>query len=182
MPTYNRQSEPGLFLETTSVLDVQSIYELDIKSDQFKEFLVNLRDVINNIALALNLKDTGYYDQREFVNGQVYFPNPNLSSLTPQNPTWRQVFRRVYLWPNALPNTNIDSQPHGLTITNGFTFTRIYGCASDTVAPSYIPIPYTGSTGNVVELWVDNVNINIRTNADFSAYTTSYVILEYIKN
>lgn len=184
MPTYNRQAEPGLFLETTNILDVESIYELDINSDQFKEFLVNMRQTLNQITLAVNLKDTGYYDQREFVCGQVYFPDPILTSASVQTPTWRQVFRRTYLWPTPLPNTGAQVLAHGLDLTpNTFTFTRIYGCASQKVPHVYIPIPYVSAAlaPNIIELFVDNVNINIVTNFDASAFDVTYVVLEYIK-
>jgi hypothetical protein len=187
MPTYNPQSEPGLFLETTSIFDVQSIYQLDINSEQFKEFLVNLKQTVNNISLAMNLKDTGYYPKTEFVNGQVYFPDPNLSSTTPQTPTWRQVFRKVFTLPGTLPNNNVVTVAHGLTITNTFTFTRIYGCSSNTVGFTYIPLPYTSTAlgpipNGIVEVWVDVNNINVRTNADFRAYNLTYLIIEYLKN
>jgi len=43
MATYGQHNEPGLFLETTSVFDIQTIYQMDINSQQFKEFLVDLR-------------------------------------------------------------------------------------------------------------------------------------------
>lgn len=182
MPTYNPQSEPGLFLETTSIFDVQSIYQLDINSEQFKEFLVNLKQTVNNISLAMNLKDTGYYPKTEFVNGQVYFPDPNLSSTTPQTPTWRQVFRKVFTLPGTLPNTATVTIPHGLTITNTFTFTRMYGCSTNTVLHTWIELPYVATTGQIVELWGDNVNITVRTNFNATAYNVTYIVIEYLKN
>jgi hypothetical protein len=182
MPTYNPQSEPGLFLETTSIFDVQSIYELDINSEQFKEFLADLKETVNKIALAVNLKDTGYYDQREFVCGQVYFPNPALNSATPQKPTWRQVFRRTYLLNGTLPNNNFVTIAHGLNITNTYTFTRMYGASTDTVLHNWIELPYVSTTGHIVEVFGDNINITIRTNYDARAYNVTYIVVEYIKN
>ena len=182
MPPHNPQAEPGLFIETTSIFDVQSIYNIDINSEQFKEFLVNLKQTVNNIALALNLKDSGLYPQQEFVCGQIYFPNPNLSSTTPQKPTWRQVFRKIFLWPRNLPNTAIDTIPHGITLTPDITFTRIYGCASSPAFNSYIPLPFVSSGGNIAELVAHNNDIVISTNANFNAYNITYVILEFLKD
>jgi len=182
MPTYNQQAEPGQFLQTTNIFDVQSLFEMDVNSKQFKEFIAKLSDSINNIVQAVNLKDTGIYDQREFVCGQIYYPNPLLNSSTAQKPTWRQVFRREVTSPAALPDTNIVSVAHGITITDTFTFTRTYGIATNTALHTWIPLPYASTTGNIVELWGDDLNINIRTNYDASAYNVVYTILEYIKN
>jgi hypothetical protein len=30
--------------------------------------------------------------------------------------------------------------------------------------------------------YFDNTNVNIRTNSDWSAYTVTYIVLEYLKN
>jgi len=89
------QLGPGLFVPTTNVWDVSEIYSLEGIKPEFKELLVRLYQNINNLSLALNLKDTGYYTEEEFVTGQVFFPNPSLSSTTQQTPTFRQTFRKV---------------------------------------------------------------------------------------
>jgi len=77
----------GSFVPTTNIWDVQRLYEVDIKSPEFKELLVRLYQNVNNIALSLNSRDAGYYDNTEFINGQTFFPNPTLSSTTAQTPT-----------------------------------------------------------------------------------------------
>ena len=179
--SYPAQLNPGSFIPTTDVYDVSIIYSLDINSKEFKEFLVRLRQSINTIALALNTKDSAYYVQEEFVNGQVFFPNPALSSTTQAVPVLRQDYRIVINF-GALPNNATKSVPHGLTITSDFSFTRIYAVASNTTGMSYIPIPYSSTTaGDVIELNVDAVNVNITTHSNKTAYTITYVILEYIK-
>ena len=175
MSTFNTQANPGAFLPTTSVWDVATLSEIDVNSDEFKELLVRLYQNINNIALAVNIRDAGYYDQTEFVNGQLFFPNPALSSTTAQTPTFRQVFRKVINF-GALPNSTSKSVAHGIQITSEYTFTRIYGCASDTVARSYIPLP--SNTTNIV---VDATNVTVTTSSNLAAYATTYIILEYIK-
>jgi hypothetical protein len=81
------QKDPGLYIENTSIYDIQSIYSLDINSKQFKEFLVLLTQSINKHAMAINNKDTGFYPLTEFINGQLYFPDPAGSSTSTQTPT-----------------------------------------------------------------------------------------------
>lgn len=172
----------GLFLPTTDVFDTQIIYELDINSTEFKEFLVRLRQSVNDIALAVNLKDSAMYFEQEFVNGQILFPNPALDSTTSAAPDPRQVFRFVMNF-GALPNTGTKSVAHNLAPDANWSVTRLYAAATDPVALSYIPIPYASPVlANNIELNVDATNVNITTGSNRSNYTICYVIWEYIKS
>lgn len=183
---YNPQSNPGLFVQTTAIWDVDKLYSIDITKPEFKELLVRLYHNINNITLALNLKDSGYYDVQEFLNSQLFFPNPSLDAGTATTPTYRQVFRMVVNF-GVLPNTATKSVAHNIAVTSTavgpFTFTRIYGCATNSTQTSFIPLPYasTSAVASNIELNADATNVNIITGSDRSAFTTCYVILEYIK-
>jgi len=173
----------GSFIPTTSVWDVSSIYQTEGLSPELKELLVRLYQNLNNMAVSSNLKDAGYYDTNEFVNGQQFFPNPNANSTTQTRPDFRSVFRLVINF-GALPNAvGTKSVAHGLTVNGNFTFTRIYATANDTVGFSYIPIPYASSNAaDIIELSVDATNVNITVASDKSAYTVTYVVIEYMKN
>ena len=63
----------GAFVPTNLIWDVQQLQSVDVNSPEFKELLVRLYQNINNIALVLNIKDTGMYQLSEFVNGQLFF-------------------------------------------------------------------------------------------------------------
>lgn len=181
MASFPDQLGPGMFVASTNVWDVTQLYTTDVTTPEFKELLVRLYQNINLISLALNLKDTGYYTLTEFVNGQAFFPNPTLSSTTAANPVFRQVFRKVINF-GALPNTATKSVAHGITITNTFTFTRIYGAASDTTGMNYIPLPYASPVlANNIELNVDAINVNVTTGSNRTNFNECYIILEYIK-
>ena len=171
----------GLYIPTTNVWDVSQLYSTEVTDPAFKELLVRMYQNINNIALALNLKDSAYYDQTEFVNGQMYFPNPANSSATTAAPAYRNVYRMVINF-GALPNTATKSVAHGIPITTGYTFTRIYATASDTTNRTYIPIPYASPTdANEIEINVDATNVNIITGSNRTTYNVCYVVLEYLK-
>lgn len=159
----------------TLIWDVAQLQSTDVNSKEFKELLVRMYQYINSIAIALNEKDAGLYLLGEFVNGQQYFPNP-LTKLQ-QN---RTVFRKVINF-GTLPNAGVKSVPHYIPINSGYTFTRIYGTASDTTGLNYIPIPYVEPSGAIVGITVDATNVNISTVDDRTNYTVCYIVLEYLK-
>ena len=170
----------GAFVPTTNIWDVGQFMETDVKSVEFKELLVRLYQNVNNIALALNIKDTGMYDTTQFVNGQLFFPNPTTPITSAQSSNFRQVYRSVIDF-GALPNTGPKAVAHGITCDARTSFTRIYGVATDPVGLTYIPLPYVdlGAGGNI-QLGVNNTHVNITTASGRSMYTICYVVLEYL--
>lgn len=179
---YNYPTNEGSFVQTTNVWDVSQIAEVDVTSPEFKELLVRLYQNINLIAINLNSRDAGYYTTNEFVNGQLWFPNPALSSQTGTYPANRQVLRKVINF-GALPNAGTKAVAHNIPITAGYTFTRIYGTASDTTGLNYIPLPYASPTlVNNIELKVDGTNVTVITGSNRSNFNVAYIILEYIKS
>lgn len=171
----------GVLLPTTSVWDVSEIYSTDVNSDQFKELLVRLYRNINDIALAVNEKTTGVYDnESEVITSQKFFPNPLLSSGTSTAPTPRDIYRKVVDF-GALPATGTKSVAHGIPkVGIQHRFIKISGAASDTTSKSYLPIPYaSGTSTDIISMSIDATNVNITVGKDRSAYDV-YVYLEYI--
>jgi len=175
----------GDFLQTTQVWNISNLDELpqgNIKVEDFKEIMVRLYQQIGNIATSLNKKDTGQYQRSEFVNGQLFFSNPALSSATALAPEDRAVIRKVINF-GTLPNAGAKAVAHGITCTTMTSFTRIYACSTDPVGLNYIPIPYASPVlVNNIELNVDAVNVNIITGSNRTAFTITYVVLEYIQS
>lgn len=157
----------------TLIWDVARLQSVDVNSKEFKELLVRLYQYINSVAIALNDKDAGFYMLSEFVTGKQFFPNPSYSSQ--QN---RGAYRTVINF-GALPNASTKSVPHYIPITSEVSTIEIYGSATDP-STSFIPLPYSSAT-NPVELYMDATNINIITVSDMTAYTTCYVVIEYLK-
>jgi len=180
-------TEFGAFLPTTDAYDRSLVEALDVNSPEFKDFIVRLYQTTNNIALAVNIRDAGYYTENEFINGQLWYQNKSLSSKTSQAPEYRQVYRKVVDF-GALPDGTgavTKTIAHGITVDSNTTFTRIYGAASRTAtADSYIPLPYSSPTlANNILLAADATNVIVTVDAtvDWSAYDVTYVVLEYIK-
>jgi len=166
----------GLFVPTTDIYEVGILEKIDPSSPQFKELIVRLSLNLNRISLALNLKESAYYVEEEFVTSQLYF---NPISTDPQN--LRSGFRKIInigLAPFVLPAlpAGVTSINHGLVPTSDWKFTKIYGAASDTVNRLYYPLPDVNLAVNVT---ATQVVINNTTGVVF---TDAYVILEYVKN
>lgn len=174
----------SLFIPTTDVFDVTNIEQLDVNSTQFKELIVRLQQRTNQIAIALNQKDTGIYNTVPFVTGQTFYPNPNLSSLSSLSPIWRQVYRVDIIF-GALPNTGIKAVPHNIPVDATYTFVHIYGTSNNYIDVNlgFIPLPFSSPTLNLnIELSVDNTNVYVTTAVDYSNFTITDIVLEYIIN
>jgi hypothetical protein len=177
----------GSFIPLTQTWDVSEIYTTDVSSPAFKELLVRMYQNINNMAMVINTKDTGIYPTSEFVNSQVWFPNPAYDSSTPQTATQRQVFRKVINF-GALPNAGTRNVAHGLTFDANTTLTRLYGAASNPAALAYIPLPFatpTALNANIslsLGLVGPIPSVIVTTGIDYSAYTVCYVVIEFIRN
>jgi hypothetical protein len=133
------------------------------------------------MSLSVNTRDAGYYDTAQFVNGQLYFPNPAAPVPTTQSSNFRQVYRTVVNC-GALGNNGPlpVPAPHHITCDANTSFTRIYGVATDPTGLTYIPLPFVDAGGNGIELNVDANNVNIITTSDRTNYTICYVVLEYL--
>lgn len=137
-----------------------------------------LDDTFRRIIDAVNDKDIGYYNTVECVNGQRWFDANNTQYL-------KNGYRKVIDF-GALPNTAAKNVAHGITTNVNTRFTRIYGCATDPAGAAInqaIPIPYIdpNNLANGIQLDVTAANVTITTAANYAAYTTCYVVLEYIQ-
>lgn len=173
----------GSFVPTTNVWDTSELENIDVTKPEFKELLIRLYQNLNLMSNVLNTKDSGYYfTNTEFINGQIFFPNPLLSSRTSSVPIARPDFRVVIIF-GALPNASTKSVPHGIQWTKQTSLTRFYGSSTNPTTLKGIGLSYASASGDNVELSIDATNINITTNsATWIGYTMTYVIVEYLKN
>lgn len=165
----DQQQNTGSYISTTQVWDVGSIYSLDVRSPEFKELIVRLYQQINNVSLALNTKDSGFYLNEEFNTGINVF-NPTSTNMLDLRPLFRKVINI-----GALP-AGATVVAHGIPIIAGYQFVKINGAASRTTAPLvFHPIP--SATISVI---VDATNVTI-TNGSGVAFQQAVVVLEYVK-
>lgn len=149
--------------------------QFDLPEDR-EEIDSKLKTSIEEIAKMVNRKDTGQYEEYEIQTNQTW------PSDTPQEK--RDIFRKI-IDTGTLPNAGTITTAHGITgIDNNWFLTRIDGTAQEPAGaglrPFYIPIPNAGAI-YPVEIMVDTTNINITTTVNLSAFTKSYVVLEFYK-
>ena len=141
------------------------------------QFNVQLRYYLNDIATAVNSKDSGLYDSITTVTGQQFYPTYSTQSASSSN--FRSVLRLV-VDTGTLPNAGTSTTAHGITFGTTLTATRIYGAATDP-GNEWIPLPYASPTANKnIEIYLDSTNINIITGIDRTNFTRSFVVIEYI--
>jgi len=174
------QIDSGAFLALNEILDTDQILALDVQSKEFKEFIVSLREAIDQITSMTNIKISGQYALTEFVNGKRYFPDQTLAATANYEPVDRMVYRIVIDF-GALPNATTKSVAHGVTTSSTFVLTNLYAAAT-TPSTSYIPIPYASPTlSENIAIYADGTNVTIKTGSNRTAYTTCWVVMEYIK-
>lgn len=174
----------GYFIPTTSVWDVTPIYQEPLNEESIRELLVRIYQNSNQMALAVNAKDTALYVQEEFLPGQLWFQNPNLPAA--QNPSTSQLYRDAYrkvIDFGALPNAAVKTVAHNITTTN-ITWTRIYGTATNSTTKVGLPLPYASSIdlAHNIDLFVTATQVTISTGTNYSAFDQTVVVLEYLKD
>lgn len=173
----------GSFTPSTQVWDTTEIQNSNL-SPEMKELFIRLYQNLSLMSSVVETADKGFYSTQEFLSGQNWFPDPAYYAGTALHQTQnRQPFRKVINM-GALKNAGTTSQLHGITVTNTLRWTRIDGVATapGTADPalSGIRLPYVSTTGSIVELNVTSTTVNVITNDDKTAFTTCYVVLEYL--
>jgi hypothetical protein len=143
-----------------------------------EEMNLVLTDYFRYLINALNTREVAIFDEQEILTGQVWF-----NSSDRQKP--RYGFRKVIDVGglNDFTTTSPQNTAHGISINANFVLTNIYGTATDPNT-NFIPLPYVdmSGAGANIQLSMDSTNVILDSNADYSAYTTAYVVLEYLKN
>ena len=163
----NFTGSPNNFLPTTFFIP-----------EEEDQRLIKLREYLGNIAQATNSKDSAIYDAIETITGQRFLPL--YSNNTASNATYRSV-SRIVLDFGALPAAGTKSVAHGITVSASTSITKIYGAATDP-STSFIPLPYSSPTLNEnIALNMDSTNVNVVVGIDRSAFTRTFVIIEFMQ-
>ncbi|MDC7243650.1 MAG: hypothetical protein PQJ44_06915 [Sphaerochaetaceae bacterium] len=152
--------------------------EYDVIPDNWKEAKKHIVESLTSYAESINAKEIGWYYDVELDTGKKFIPISN--DVTSNQ--WRTIFRKV-VDTGTLPNTTTTNTAHGVTVDANFTLIDLYGAATKpTSAFASLPLPFaSGTLADNISVTVDATNINITTSKDYTAYTCSYIVLEYIQ-
>ncbi len=150
----------------------------DVIPDRWEEAKPFIVETFTSFAESINAKEIGWYYDLELDTGKKFIPVTN--AATSEN--WRTVLRKV-VDTGALPNTTTTNTAHGITVGDNFTLLQAWGAATKpTSAYASVPLPFaSGTLADNISVDLDATNINITTSKDYSAYTRSYIVLEYIQ-
>lgn len=166
--TSSFQGNPNLFVPLDYI----------IPSDVGQKDVV-LRQYFNNIASALNYREIGTYPEELTITGKQWIPL--FSNVSTQSANYRPVFRMT-VDTGALANAGTTSTAHGITFTSNDSATMIYGAATDPAGLNYLPLPFASPTlANNISVTIDSTNVNITTGSNRTAFTRSFVVVEFIR-
>lgn len=169
----NQQINTGSFVPTTNIWDISRLYDVEVGSPEFKELMVRLYQNVNNIALVLNTKCSGYFINEEFVNSKLYF-NPANNNQLELRPGFQKTINTGSL------GAGITAVNHGITVTNTLKWMFISGAATNTGTLVGYPITFAGAGGNNIEVRTTATQVVINNNSGVT-FTDSQVTLEYVK-
>lgn len=146
--------------------------------EKLRQFLV---EQLRRISNSVNQREIGQYFDIEVLSGKQFFPG---ASVPEQN---RQIFRKVVTF-GALPNSTGKSVAHEITTPDGspldsnFTLIHLYGAATNPTSVTAIPLPFASPTATEeIKLSMDDTNIIVTTAMDYTAYTRTFIVVEYIQ-
>jgi hypothetical protein len=147
------------------------------KWEDARQFLV---EHLKKIVLSLNAKEIGFFLDEELLSGQQLFPGVN--SMPETSPEQFRSILRMTINFGALPNTTTKSVPHNVIFDSNFTLTNLYLAATDPTDLLAFSLQYwSKNAAEDIVLNMDSMNVNVTTKSDYSKYTRSIVVLEYIQ-
>ncbi len=140
------------------------------KWEEAREFIV---EQLKKIANAVNIRDIGWLADEEILSGKQMYPGTANTQL------FRTVFRLV-INSGALVN-GLNTIPHGLNITAGFTLIDLWAAASNSITLVGTPINGTGNIAAArtgLDINYDATNVYILSNG---TYDRSNIFFEYME-
>lgn len=154
----------------------------DAVPDQWEDARPFIVEQLKRISNAVNIREIGWFLDEELLSGKAFIPGSEANSNLSTSQVFRQVLRKVVDF-GALPAAGAKAVPHGISVTPNFTLVQMYAAATDPVGLQAFPIPATDPLNilNGVSLYMDAVNINISVGVNRSAFTRTFVTIEYLQ-
>ncbi len=135
-----------------------------------------LTEQLRQMVETINLKESGYFLDREILMAGNLFASTNNST--------RGMYRKVVNF-GSLPNNTTKTVPHGITLDSSFNLTNLYLSATNQSATGAQPFDFSVQNYAIgtadFKLYLTETNIVVITTSNYSAFTKSIVVIEYVK-
>ncbi len=155
----------------------------DFPKEFSEEFRVKIIQMINDMCISINSKESSYYSNEISVTAAKVLPTYRTTLQGDESVYYRTV-RRKCVFTTSLPNSSIKTVKHNIIFPKYSVGWRLWGCASqvarDETLNGFLELPYAHPTpANCISLYCDRDNINITTGTNRSGFNFSFVIVEF---
>lgn len=142
--------------------------------EEGRQFLI---EQLKKISNAVNAREIGFFLDEELLTGKGFIPGTTQAGDNPG--LFRQILRKVIVF-GTLPNNTTKSVAHNITFDGNFTLLDMYISATDPVNFLAFSVQYWANSapGSII-LNMNATNVNVTTTSNYSAYTRSFIVLEY---
>ena len=172
-------TDQGNFITTLPNFNLEG---MDINSPEFRQFIVILTNTVNDICMAINDKEAGYFSTYEFLTGKRLYPDPALNAYTEEQPYRAGIFRKCFRYTTPLPNAAAVPVAHGLAMDANWKTIDLWGTTFDSTAHQWLKLPFAGSGADAIDLYADFTHIYIKTQSNRNSCTFTNLVIEYTKS
>jgi len=168
-----------LGLDTQNLESYIPVYDVcPERWDDARPFIV---EQLKSLGNGVNAREIGFFLDQELLSGKAFIPGVNNATDGGSSQQFRTILRKVIVT-GTLPNAGTKSVPHNITFDANFTLIDMWLAATDPVNFLAFGLAYWDNTGTAsITVNMDATNINITTTSNYSAYTRSHVVIEYIQ-
>lgn len=172
-------TDQGNFITTLPNFNLEG---MDINSREFRQFIVILTNTVNDICMAINNKESGYYSTYEFLTGKQLYPDPALDGTTAEQPNRPGIYRKCFRYTTPLLNAGTTTIAHDLAMDTQWKVIDLWGTTFDSTAHQWLALPFAGVAADAIDLYADFTNIYIKTQTDRTTCTFTNIVIEYTKS
>jgi hypothetical protein len=146
----------------------------DFIPEEWEEARQAIIEQLKKLANAVNTREIGWFLDEELLSGKQFYPGVNNVQQ------FRTILRTVIPF-GALPNAGTKAVAHNVDVDENFSLISMWLSATDPVNLVGFSLAYYSIAPGDIKLSYTSTDAVVTTQSDYSLYTTSYIIFEYIK-
>ncbi len=147
------------------------------KWEEARGVIVEHLKIISN---EINIREIGWFLDQELLSGKAFIPTQQQIDQGSTSQSYRTVLRKVIDF-GTLPNFGTKTVPHEIIFDGNFSLIQMFLSATDPVNLLAFGLMYWSNDPGSIILNMDSNDVIVTTASDYSDYTRSYVVIEYIQ-